>query len=158
MSSRGIAHAQLLLGSALMGLNPAMAQAQIAGPDIPAPVTEDAPPPVDTVDQALVNARRFARIRSLSDCLAERRTTSDIVVCGAGRDDGLPLDDNDQGVADDLASDPYAQSVCGEGVRCSGNVLRAIGFTAQLIGYLFDPDGNLSGAARIPERFRGANR
>lgn len=162
MSSRGRASTPLALLCALLLNHPAPAQAQVAGPDIPRTASAQATPPAETVEEALSNARRFARIRSYADCLADRRDSGDIVVCGAPSDEGLPVPEVYGPVAgstDGAAVDPHIPcEFTAEHCYTGLDLIRIGRSVAGLIGLVIDPDRNLGEGDRIPDRFRGANR
>lgn len=151
--------APLMLSAALV------APAAVAQPVV-APLVADVPPDPAadglTVDQALSNARRFARIRSYADCLADRRDSGDIVVCGAPSDEGLPVPEVYGPVAgstDGAAVDPHIPcEFTAEHCYTGLDLIRIGRSVAGLIGLVIDPDRNLGEGDRIPDRFRGANR
>ena len=133
---------------------PALAQASVRQP---APVTTA---PVDY----MANARRFARIQSRSDCLADADASGDIVVCGRPQDEGLPVPEvygpiagSTDGAAVDPRGEPCGASISG---HCYSGVdlPQLFGAAIGVVGLIIDPDKNLGEGTRIPERFRGANR
>lgn len=112
----------------------------------------------------MANARRFARIQSRSDCLAEADASGDIVVCGRPQDEGLPVPEVYGPVAgstDGAAVDPRGEP-CGASIsnRCYTGIdlPRLVGAAVGVVGLILDPDKNLGEGTPIPERFRGANR
>lgn len=112
----------------------------------------------------MANARRFAGRRSYADCQAEAATSGDIVVCGRGQDEGLPVPEvygpiagSTDGAAVDPRGEPCGASISG---HCyTGVDLPALfGAAVGVVGLIIDPDKNLGEGTRIPDRFRGANR
>jgi hypothetical protein len=144
MSRRGIAAILSIVAMVL----PSATAAQVVQPS---------PEPSVTAEQLMAQTRRFTRTETMDDCFAERTSTSDIVVCGARQDQGLPLDPRDQDVQSDLESDRLARRACG-GMACAGNVFAVVTITSGIVGLLLDPEANLGEGERIPQRFRGANR
>lgn len=106
----------------------------------------------------LTVARRFARIRLREDCLAEKALSSDIIVCASREPEPGFATDIEQALAADLERDRFAQEICPSGVNCTGNIFAAVSITRDLIRLALDPQADLGSGARIPERFRGANR
>lgn len=112
----------------------------------------------------MANARRFAGRRSYADCQAEATASGDIVVCGPGQDEGLPI----QEVYGPIAGSTDGAAVDARGVPCGASIsnhcysgvdLPALfGAAVGVIGLIIDPDKNLGEGTRIPDRFRGANR
>lgn len=162
------------LAAASLALCPAAAFAQdsagggagvgASDPGVTVLTLGDLPPDAQQRRDAMVaNARRFARIRTRADCLADAAATGDIVVCGQVRDESLPVPEafgprlpRTDGAAVDPSGVPceLTSQGCYEGV----NLPRLAGATVKLIGLIFDPDANLGEGDPIPERFRGANR
>ena len=112
----------------------------------------------------MANARRFAGRRSYEDCRTEAAASGDIVVCGRGQDEGLPVPEvygpiagSTDGAAVDPRGEPCGASISG---HCyTGVDLPAVfGAAVGVIGLLLDPDKDLGEGTAIPQRFRGANR
>jgi hypothetical protein len=146
----------MLLGVAALALLPlAPAHAQ----------DMDAPDPVTTL---IANADRLTARRTNADCRREAaaaiaRGQTDIIVCAPDHDLTLPVPEvygPVYGSTDGRAVDPTEpcglslQTPCYEGF----NLLAAIPAVATIVSRLFDPDQDLGEGARIPDRFRGANR
>lgn len=121
------------------------------------------PPQPEAVDP-MAAARALTQRRTRSDCIAERVTTGDIVVCAPLDDQQLPVPEvygpvpgSTDGAAVDPRGPPCGASIsnqCFGGVDVIGTVVGA----ARLIGLLIDPDQNLGEGDPIPKRYRGANR
>ena len=68
----------------------------------------------------MANARRFARLNSRSDCLADAARSGDIIVCGPPQDEGLPVPEvygpiagSTDGAAVDPRGEPCGASISG---------------------------------------------
>lgn len=128
-----------------------------------APVTLPAPVMAAPIDY-MANARRFARLNSRSDCLADAARSGDIIVCGPPQDEGLPVPEvygpiagSTDGAAVDPRGEPCGASISG---HCYSGVdlPQLFGAAIGVVGLIIDPDRNLGEGTAIPERFRGANR
>jgi hypothetical protein len=121
-------------------------------------------PPQPRVEDPMAAARALTQRRTRSDCIAERLTTRDIIVCAPADDQQLPVPEiygPVPGSTDGAAVDPRGPP-CGASIsnQCYGGVdiIGTMAGAAKLIGLLIDPDRNLGEGDPIPERFRGANR
>ena len=121
-------------------------------------------PPQPQAEDPMAAARALTQRRTRSDCIAERVTTGDIVVCAPLDDQQLPVPEvygPVPGSTDGAAVDPRGPA-CGASIsnQCYGgvDVIGTVVGAARLIGLLIDPDQNLGEGDPIPKRYRGANR
>lgn len=138
--------AALLLGPSLAAASPVML------------------PPQPEVEDPMAAARALTRQRTRSDCIAERVTTGDIIVCAPADDQQLPVPEiygPVPGSTDGAAVAPRGPP-CGASIsnQCYGgvDVIGTLAGAARLVGLILDPDGNLGEGDPIPKRYRGANR
>ncbi len=138
----------------------------IAAEEAAAPPSAAAAPASDqpSAEQLLANSRRYARRPSRADCLAQGDATGDIVVCGRGPDEALPVPE----VYGPVAGSSDGSAVSPHGVPCGASIsnncyegLDMVAIATATVGVvltIIDPDRNLGEGTRIPQRFRGANR
>lgn len=148
--------------SALIPISAALLAALFA-----APIAHAAPvmlPPQPEAEDPMAAARALTQRRTRSDCIADRVTTGDIVVCAPLDDQQLPVPEvygPQPGSTDGAAVDPRGPP-CGASIsnQCYGGVdiIATVAGAARLIGLIIDPDSDLGEGDPIPKRYRGANR